>query len=58
MPYIPDYYDLRDRCKLFVQTGDYGVHRQAILIGGYPSPNIPLRFYSDEGILAAVKGDG
>ncbi len=42
MPYIPDYYELRDRCKAVVQTGDYGVHAQAILVAGYPSDDIPL----------------
>lgn len=40
--YIPDYYELRDRCKAVVQTGDYGVHAQAILIAGYPSDDIPM----------------
>lgn len=42
VPYIPDYYRLRDRCKAVVQTGDYGVHAQAILIAGYPSADIPM----------------
>lgn len=42
IPYIPDYYRLRDRCKAVVQTGDYGVHAQAILIAGYPSDDIPM----------------
>ncbi|WP_210214801.1 RbsD/FucU domain-containing protein [Mesorhizobium sp. M1A.F.Ca.ET.072.01.1.1] len=42
VPYIPDYYDLRDRCKLFVQTGDYRVHANVILVGGYPSADIPM----------------
>lgn len=45
MNYIPDYYHLRDRCKVFIQTGDYGVHHQAVLVGGYPSANIPIDFY-------------
>lgn len=42
IPYIPDYYELRDRCKAVIQTGDYGVHAQAILIAGYPSDDIPM----------------
>ena len=42
MPYVPDYYELRDRCKAVVQTGDYGVHAQAILVAGYPSDDIPM----------------
>lgn len=42
IPYIPDYYELRDRCKAVIQTGDYGVHAQVILIAGYPSDDIPM----------------
>ena len=42
--YIPDYYQMRDRCKAVVQTGDYGVHAQAILIAGYPSDDIPMEW--------------
>lgn len=42
MPYIPDYYEMRDRCKAVVQTGDYGVHAQCILIAGYPSADIHM----------------
>lgn len=44
IPYIPDYYELRDRCKAVIQTGDYGVHAQAILIAGYPSDDIPMNW--------------
>ena len=44
IPYIPDYYELRDRCKAVIQTGDYGVHAQAILIAGYPSDDIPMEW--------------
>lgn len=44
IPYIPDYYELRDRCKAVVQTGDYGIHAQAILIAGYPSDDIPFEW--------------
>ena len=42
MHYIPEYYEMRDRCKAVVQTGDYGVHAQCILIAGYPSDDIPM----------------
>ena len=42
IPYILDYYELRDRCKAVIQTGDYGIHAQAILIAGYPSDDIPM----------------
>ena len=44
MHYIPEYYQMRDRCKAVVQTGDYGVHAQAILIAGYPSDDIPMEW--------------
>ena len=44
IPYIPNYYQMRDRCKAVVQTGDYGVHAQAILIAGYPSDDIPMEW--------------
>lgn len=42
MNYIPEYYEMRDRCKAVIQTGDYGIHAQAILIAGYPSNDIPM----------------
>ncbi len=44
IPYIPNYYKMRDRCKAVIQTGDYGVHAQAILIAGYPSADIPMEW--------------
>ncbi len=44
MNYIPDYYELRDRCRAVIQTGDYGVHAQAILVAGYPSDDIPMEW--------------
>lgn len=47
IPYIPDYYELRDRCKAVIQTGDYGVHAQAILIAGYPSDDIPMDWFKN-----------
>lgn len=42
--YIPEYYQMRDRCKAVIQTGDYGIHAQAILIAGYPSNDIPMEW--------------
>lgn len=42
MNYIPDYYELRERCQAVIQTGDYGAHAQAILVAGYPSDDIPV----------------
>ena len=47
MHYIPEYYQMRDRCKAVVQTGDYGVHAQAILIAGYPSADIPMEWLKE-----------
>lgn len=44
MHYIPEYYQMRDRCKAVIQTGDYGIHAQAILIAGYPSADIPMEW--------------
>ena len=44
LTYLPDFYLVRDRVKLFVQTGDYNVHANVILIGGYPSPEIPMKW--------------
>lgn len=44
MHYIPEYYQMSDRCKAVVQTGDYGIHAQAILIAGYPSADIPMEW--------------
>lgn len=45
IPYHPNWYDLRDKCKAVVQTGDYGVHAQAMLIAGYTSAKAPLELY-------------
>lgn len=42
--YIPEYYQLRDRCKAVVQTGDYGMHAQTILIAGYSTDKIPMEW--------------
>lgn len=42
--YIPEYYQLRDRCKAVIQTGDYKVHAQVILIAGYPSGELPFEW--------------
>lgn len=42
--YIPEYYQLRDRCKAVIQTSDYGMHAQAILIAGYSTDKIPMEW--------------
>jgi D-ribose pyranase len=44
VPYLPDFYELRDRVKIFVQTGDHAVHGNVVLVAGYPSPPIPLHW--------------
>jgi D-ribose pyranase len=44
MRYLPDFYRLRDRVKAFIQTGDYGVHANVVLVAGYPSPVIPVEW--------------
>lgn len=47
IPYIPDYYRMRDLCKAVVQTGDYGKHAQAILVAGYSTDKIPMEWLKD-----------
>ncbi|QFR01634.1 D-ribose pyranase [Streptomyces phaeolivaceus] len=42
--YLPTWYELRNRVKVFIQTGDYGLAASTILVAGYPSPNIPLEW--------------
>lgn len=56
MHYIPEYYQMRDRCKAVIQTGDYGIHGQAILIAGYPSENIPIEWLK-EGLKESKEND-
>lgn len=46
--YAPEYYDLSDRCKAVVQTGDIGIHAQAVLIAGYPSADIDIKILLGE----------
>lgn len=47
--YLPNYYHLRNKCKVFVQTGDYRVQAQAVLIAGYASADIPVEVLLKEG---------
>ncbi|WP_020170089.1 RbsD/FucU domain-containing protein [Gordonia polyisoprenivorans] len=42
--YVPQFYQLRDRVKAVIQTGDYAVHGNVILVAGYPSPPIPMNW--------------
>ena len=42
--YIPELYEMRNKCKAMIQTGDYGLQGNAILVAGYPSDNIPLKW--------------
>jgi D-ribose pyranase len=57
MRYLPDFYQLRDRVKVFVQTGDYGVHGNVVLVAGYPSPAIPLEWLTSATWLADLAAD-
>lgn len=52
MRYLPDFYQLRDRVKAFIQTGDYTVHGNVVLVAGYPSPAIPLEWLTSATWLA------
>ncbi len=45
--YIPEYYQMRDRCVAVVQTGDYGIHAQAILVAGYSTNKIPMEWLKE-----------
>lgn len=45
--YIPELYDLRNKCKAMVQTGDYGLQGNAVLVAGYPSTKIPLNWLKE-----------
>lgn len=58
IPYFPDFYPLRDRVKVMVQTGDYGIGANAFLIGGYPSPNIPLDWLRSSTWFEELKQSG
>lgn len=60
MRYLPDFYHLRDRVKAVVQTGDYAVHANVVLVAGYPSPAIPFHWLtsSDWFIEADTTGRG
>ena len=40
--FAPESYQLRDRCKAMVQTGDMGVHANAVLVAGYPGGAIDI----------------
>lgn len=57
VPYLPDFYKLRDRVKVFVQTGDYAVHGNVILIAGYPSPPIPMEWLVSSNWFSSLSRD-
>ncbi len=42
VPYYPTMYELRDRARLVVRTGDFLPHANLVLVGGYSSADIPL----------------
>lgn len=56
--YFPDFYLVRDRVKVMVQTGDYGLGANAFLIAGYPSPNIPLDWLKSSEWFENLKQSG
>ncbi len=56
--YAPEYYELRDRCKAVVQTGDVGIHAQAVLIAGYPSADIDMKvLFGEEKFVTIPKSE-
>jgi D-ribose pyranase len=57
MRYLPEFYALRDRVKVFVQTGDYAVHGNVVLVAGYPSPAIPLEWLTSKTWLTDLAGE-
>lgn len=44
MQYLPNFYQLRDRVKAVIQTGDYAVHANVVLVAGFPSADIPIEW--------------
>lgn len=46
--YAPEFYDLRNRCTAVVQTGDYSIGANVILIAGYPSADIDMKVLTGE----------
>ena len=58
VPYYPNMYDLRDRAKVVVQTGDYGLLANVVLIGGYPSPDIPIEILTADDPMGTAFGGG
>lgn len=56
--YIPAWYELRNRVKVFVQTGDYGLAASTILVSGYPSPNIPVEWLKSSAWYAEALAEG
>lgn len=56
MRYLPDFYHLRNRAKVFVQTGDYAVHANVVLVAGYPSPAIPLDWLTSSRWFSQLDG--
>ncbi len=40
VPYKPDMYAIRNAAKLIIRTGDYSVHGNIALVGGYASADV------------------
>lgn len=57
LPYLPEFYRLRDRAKVFIQTGDYSVHGNVVLVAGYPSPPIPMKWLTSSTWFAELSGE-
>jgi D-ribose pyranase len=55
--YLPDFYRLRDRAKVFIQTGDYAVHGNVVLVAGYPSPPIPMKWLTSPTWFTEFSGE-
>lgn len=57
--HFPDWYRLRDRARVHLQTGDSGVAAQTILVAGHPTANIPVGWLaSDSWYDEAIDGGG
>ncbi|GAB3059346.1 hypothetical protein GCM10027053_21590 [Intrasporangium mesophilum] len=57
LTYVPDFYELRDRVKAVIQTGEYAVHGNVVLVAGYPSPPIPLEWLTSSTWFRSLGND-
>lgn len=54
MNYAPEYYDMRNRCSAMIQTGDYGMGCNVILIAGYTSNDIDIDILSGKSMYVCT----